>query len=138
MTDDSHNRSISSRSNLAVKSLNQVKATSPELPSPSLITDAMVPEIVTSEWREGVRGVSNEASSGVGVEPKHEGDEQVVSVPERLKGLLTNLGMGGRVHEEHTKKHDVAGDASCLGVMDLERCLLADLGYFNVEEAANC
>ena len=42
--------------------------------------------------------VTDKASSGMGVESKHEKEGKMVSIPENLKALLTNLVMGCRVH----------------------------------------
>lgn len=59
----------------------------------------------------------------------------MMSVPESLERLLTDLGVSRGVHEKHAQEHDVASDASCLSVMNLESRDFADLRYFNVEEA---
>ena len=102
MTNDTDNLRLSSRSDLTVDSFDEVKTTSPKLPSPSLVTNAMCPEIGLIEWREWNSGVTNEASGGVGVETEHERDEEVVSVPEGLEGLLADLVVSGGVHQDHT------------------------------------
>ena len=75
MAHNSDNLRLSSASNLTVKTLNQVKSTSPELPSPSFISNAVVPESGSSEGREGVDCVTNETSSSVGVHAQEERDK---------------------------------------------------------------
>lgn len=61
----------------------------------------MAPEVLAGEWREWLNCVADETAGGVSVESKHEGNEQVVSVPKRLEGLLTDFSVGGRVHQKH-------------------------------------
>ena len=58
----------------------------------------------------------------------------MMGVPEGLKGLLPDPVMCCRVHEEHAQEHDVAGDASGLGVVYLYGCLGPDLRSFDVEK----
>ena len=69
------------------------------------------------------------------VQTQHKRDEQVMRVPERLEGLLPDLRMRGRIHEEHAQEHDVAGDAAGLRIVDLESDLWPNLGFLDVEEA---
>ena len=40
-------------------------------------------------------GVADETSSGVGVQPEHEEESEMVSVPECFKALLPDLLVGG-------------------------------------------
>jgi hypothetical protein len=61
----------------------------------------------------------------------------VVSVPESLKGLLSDPVVSGRVDQQHAKQHDVSGNTSCFGVVNLESNLRTDLSALNVEEAGN-
>lgn len=56
-------------------------------------------------------------------------------VVERFEGLLPDLGVRGRVHQEHAEKHDVAGDAAGLGVENLYGGFGAEEGALDVEEA---
>ena len=67
MANNFDNLGISSASNLTVQTFDQVETTSPQLPSPTLITNAMVPEILSGKWREWVASVTNETSGSVGV-----------------------------------------------------------------------
>jgi len=59
----------------------------------------------------------------------------MVRVPEGLIRLLTDFVMGSGVHHEHAEEHDVAGDAACLSVLDLDCSFGSDLVPFNIEEA---
>lgn len=70
--------------------------------------------------------ITDEAPSGVGVESDHEEEGQVVSIPECLEALLADLMVRRGIHYEHYEKHEVSSDATGLGIMDLERCLLAN------------
>lgn len=85
MTDDLDNLGITSGSVFTVETLKEVESTSPELPTPSLISQAELPEFLSSKWRVWQLGATDEASSGVGVQTEHEGNEKVVSVPESLE-----------------------------------------------------
>jgi hypothetical protein len=79
----------------------------------------------------GVHGVSDETASGVGVKGDHEEEREVVGVPEGLKTLAANLVVGGCVHDEHDKQHEVTSDATGLFVVYVLRGNLTDLctGY---------
>ena len=122
------------RVDLAVDALDEVDAAAPELPAPAFVTDAMLPEIVAGERRERRFGVSDEAAGRVRVEPEEEGDEEVVRVPERFEGLLADLCVGGGVHQQHAKEHDMPGDPADLGVVDLHGGFGSELGALDVEE----
>ena len=50
-----------------------------------------------------------------------------MSVPKSLEALVTNFVVGGGVNEEHDEEHKVAGDAACLGVVNVEGSLCAKL-----------
>ena len=63
----------------------------------------------------------------MGVKSEHEEECEVMGVPEGLEALVTNLVVGGRVHYEHDKQHEVASDATGLFVVDVLRGKLADL-----------
>lgn len=62
----------------------------------------------------------------MGEESKHEEERKVMCVPEYLEGLLPYFVVGGCVHQEHDKQHEVTGDATRLGVVYLLSGLLAD------------
>lgn len=96
----------------------------------------MVPEVGTSKRRKGSGSVSDEATGRMRVHAEKKWNEQVVSVPERLERLLPYPVMRSRVHEQHTEKHDVPSDSTCLGVVDLKSDLWPDLALLNIMEAA--
>lgn len=95
----------------------------------------MLPENLTGERRERSSRIADEAADGVRVHAQQERDEEVVSVPKGLKRLLSNSVVGSRVHEQHAKKHHVAGDSTRLGVVNLERQDRSNLCPLNVEKA---
>ena len=68
------------------------------------------------------------------VQCEEERDEEVVRVPEGLKGLLADPRMRCCVHHEHAEQHDVARDATGLGIVNLQGADGANLGPLNVEE----
>jgi hypothetical protein len=87
--------------NLTVEAITEVKTTAYKLPSPTLVTNAMGPEVVFVERRESRSSVTNEAAGSVGVHAEQEGNEEVVGVPKRLKGLLANPVMRSGVDQQH-------------------------------------
>jgi hypothetical protein len=135
MTDDAGDIGLASGSDFTVQSLTQVQATGPELPSPTKITDAVGPVWVASERREAVRGVTHEAADSVRVQAEKERNEEVVGVPESLERLLPDAVMSRCVHQQHAEKHDVAGDATSLRVVNLHGRDRTNLGLLDVEEA---
>ena len=56
----------------------------------------MLPEDFSSEGREWLRRVSDEASNGVGIEGKEKDKRKVMRIPERLEALLSYFVMGTR------------------------------------------
>jgi hypothetical protein len=50
MADNSGDLGLTSSTNFTPETLEKVETTSPELPSPSKITNAVLPELVTREW----------------------------------------------------------------------------------------
>lgn len=70
---------------LPVGTLHEVESSSPKLPSPAEVADAVVPVILSSKWRVRQGGIAHEAASGVGVQSQEKGNEEVVGVPEGLE-----------------------------------------------------
>lgn len=120
MADDAGYGRLAAGADLAIEALEEVDAAGPKLPAPAEVADAVGPIGVPGEGREGLGRVADEAADGVGVKGQEEGDEEVMGVPESLKRLLADAGVGRRVHEQHAQQHDVAGDAARLGVVNLE------------------
>ena len=112
---------------LTVHTLAKVDDTWPDGETPAEVSDAVLGR-VEGEGRDEVwvDGVTNEAAGGVGVETDHEEEGEVVSVPERFEALVTDLLVCGRVHEHHDEQHEVAGDTTWLGVVNLLCALLAN------------
>lgn len=135
MADNASDTGCSTSPDLTIETLDQVNTTAKELPSPTLITDTVLPEEGAVKGRDAVGSVTDETTNGVSVHSQHEGDEQVVSVPERLEGLLANSVVRSCVHEKHAEKHNVARNATGLGVVDLDGEHWSDLGSLDVEEA---
>jgi hypothetical protein len=136
MAHNSDNLRLSPGSDLSVHTFDEIESTSPELPTPAFITDAVRPEIFRVKWRKRLNGVTNKASCGMGVESEQEWNEQMMGVPERLERLLANLMVRSGVHEKHAKEHDMACDASSFCVVNLDSGGFPNLRSLNVEEAA--
>jgi hypothetical protein len=71
----------------------------------------------------------------VRVHTEQERNEEVMGVPESLKGLLSDPVVCGGVHEQHAEQHDVAGDTASFRVMNLKGNLRTDLALLHVEKA---
>jgi hypothetical protein len=85
VTNDLDNLGLAPAANFTVETVEQVKTTTKELPSPSLVTNAVRPEVIVVEWREGRGSVTDKAARGVGIHTEQEGDKKVVSIPESLE-----------------------------------------------------
>jgi hypothetical protein len=70
----------------------------------------------------------------MGVDPNHEEEREVMSVPESLETLVANLFVGGRVHQYHDQEHEMTSYASRLRVVNLESNLFPNLSALNVEK----
>ena len=64
-----------SRTNLTIDTFDEIDSASPELPSPTLITNTMSPERITCKRRIGICAVSNKTSRGVSIKSEEEGNE---------------------------------------------------------------
>ena len=118
-----------------VETVEEVKTTAYKLPSPTLVTNAVRPEVVVVKRRERRGSVTDETAGGVGVHAEQEGDKEVVSVPESLERLLSDPVVSSRVDQQHAQQHDVSSDTTGFGVVNLKRNLGTDLSALNVEEA---
>lgn len=135
MTDNLHNFCLSAAADLTVQTIHQVQTTSKEFPSPTFVANAVVPEVGTSKRRMSGSGVTDEAAGGMRVHPQQERNEEVVSVPESLERLLPDPVVCCGVHEQHAEQHDMASDATSLGVVDLKSNLRSNLTLLYIEEA---
>lgn len=134
MSDNTGDLGFAARTNLTVETLDKVETTGPELPSPAEVTNAVLPVFTSGEGREGSGAVTDEAADGMGVETKHERDEQVVGVPEGLETLLADLGVGSGIHHHHAEKHDVTGNTTGLLVVNVQSGTGTELSPLNVVE----
>jgi hypothetical protein len=135
MTDDLDNLGLTPAADLTVETVKEVETATEELPSPTLITNAVSPEVLLVEWRPCGNGVSDEAAGCVCVHAEQEGNEQVVSVPESLERLLSDPVVGSGVDQEHAKQHDVSSNTTGFRVVNLKGNLRSDLYNFDVKEA---
>lgn len=135
MTDHLRDHGPPSRSNLPIDPLQEVKTTTHEFPSPALVAETMIPELIPCEWRDWIGRIAHEAAGGMGIESEHERDEQMVCVPKGFERLLPDSMMRGCIHQHHAQKHDMASYPPGLGEVDLDSLVGADLVFFNVKEA---
>jgi hypothetical protein len=120
---------------LTVNALSKVENARPDDEPPAEISNTVI-RFIKGEDVGGrrVNGVTDEAASGVGVKAYHEEEGKMMSVPKGFETLGADLLVSRGVHENHNQQHEVAGDASWLGVMDLLGSLLANLGALDVDE----
>ena len=121
MADDLGDSSLPTRIYLAVYPLAEVETATKEFPAPPLVAQAVVPERIAGKGRVWLFAVADEAARSVGIESEEEGYEEVVSIPERFIGLLANASVGSSKHHQHAEKHDMACDATSLGIVYLYR-----------------
>jgi hypothetical protein len=72
---------------------------------------------------------SNDVSSKRRVSTTHE----VMGVPESLVAELADLGVRGRIDEEHEDEHEVTSQTAGLREQDRPRGFFADLRLFDVD-----
>lgn len=135
MTDDLDYLGLTPAADFTVEAVEEVKATAYKLPSPTLVPNAVRPEVVVVERRERRSSVTDETAGGMGVHAEQEGDEEVVSVPESLERLLSDPVVSSGVDEQHAQQHDVSSDTTGFGVVNLKGNLGTDLSALDVEEA---
>ena len=105
---------------LSIDALPKVDDTRPNSEPPALVAKAVIGSVKGKCLRVGrLSGVANETPSCVRVETNHEEESKMMGVPESLKALVTNLVMGSAVHENHDEEHEVSGDTTGLGVVDV-------------------
>lgn len=101
MTDHLGDLSCASGTNLAVEPFKEIKTTTNKLPSPTFITQTMIPEFLSCKWRNRVCGIPHETTGGMSVECEHERHEQMMRIPKRFEGLLPDAMVGGCIHQHH-------------------------------------
>lgn len=87
MPDDLNDFRLPSALDLAVYPLAEVQPSCDELPAPSLVAQAAIPEPVSRERTDGVGRPPHEAARRMRVHCHEEGHEEVMCVPEGLEGL---------------------------------------------------
>ena len=107
--------------------LTEIDDAGPDDETPAKVSDAVFGG-VEREGRDQVwlNRVPDEATGGMGIEAEHEEECQVVGIPEHLKALLSNPGMGSGIHDEHDEEHEVAGDSTRLSIVYLKSSLLSN------------
>ena len=85
MSDDLDDLCLPSATNLTVETIGKIQAATDKFPTPSLVSNAVFPEVVMIERRERLGSVTDEAVGGVRVHSKEEWNEQVMSIPECLE-----------------------------------------------------
>lgn len=98
MTDHFRDDRLAPRADFSVESLKKIQNPDDQFPSPSFISKAMIPKLLSSKGRDRVGRVSDKAPRGMGVEGQHKGDEKVMRIPESFVCLLADAGMGSGVH----------------------------------------
>lgn len=101
MPDDLNDLSLSARPDLTIQSLAEIDASTYELPSPTLVANAMTPEVLSRKRRVRLYAVSDETTSRVSVHGQQEWDEKMVRIPECFVALLSDLRMSSGEHEKH-------------------------------------
>lgn len=59
-------------------------------------------------------------------ETEHEEECEMMSIPKYFEALLSDLMVGGRIHEEHDEEHEMTSDTARLGIMYFLSSLLAN------------
>lgn len=134
MSDDFDDFRWSASTNLSIYSLEQIHATTNQLPAPALISKTMVPEVFASKWRDRLNSIPNEASGSMCIHGQEKRYKQVMRVPECLERLLPDLLMRCRVDEKHAEEHNMSCYTTSLSVVDFNSCLFANLRSLDVEE----
>jgi hypothetical protein len=120
MHDDFGNLSISSAVDDSPDPFQKVYATTPKSQSPSLIPNAMIPEIGAVKGTIRLCGVADKASRRMSIQRQNKNEGEMMSIPKRFECLLSQWCMRCSVHQEHAEQHDMSGNSTCLGIMYLE------------------
>lgn len=82
-----------------------------------------------------LRSISHEAARSMCVKGQEEWNEEVVSIPKGLEGLLADAMVSRGIHHHHAEQHNVARDPTSFREMDPNRSLvIAKIVLFNIEE----
>jgi hypothetical protein len=125
----------SSSSVFPVYTFTKVDDTWPDNEPPAEVTDTGACIVEREGWLEvRFNTIADEAPSGVCVDTDHEEEREVMCIPEGLEALVANFMVGGGVHEEHDKEHEMTSDTTWLFVVDILCTLLSDLSSFDVNK----
>ena len=115
--------------------LSKVDNAGPDDETPRLVSKTVLGRVVREAVGVvGVDRVADEASSSVRVKTDEEEEREVMCVPEGLEALVADLVVGGGVHKQHDEEQEVAGDATRLGVVDIQSELRANLRALDIDE----
>jgi len=118
-----------------VYTFTKVDDTWPDNEPPAEVTDAVACIVEREGWLEvRLNTIADEAPSGVCVDADHEEEREVMCIPESLEALVANLMVGGGVHEDHDKEHEMTSDTTWLFVVDILCTLLSDLSSLDVNK----
>jgi hypothetical protein len=125
----------SSSSVFPIYTFTKVDDTWPDNEPPAEVTDTVACIVEREGWLE-VRfdTIADEAASGMCVDTDHEEEREVMCIPESLEALVANLMVGGGVHEDHDKEHEMTSDTTWLFVVDILCTLLSDLSSLDVNK----
>ena len=121
MANNPNNLRLPPAPDLSVQPLSQIDATSPQLPSPTLVSDAVSPKLLSGKGRKRQLRVADETTGSMGIHGQQKRNKQMMRVPERLERLLSDLGVRRGVHQQHAQQHDMTGDAPNLRIVNLHR-----------------
>jgi hypothetical protein len=116
------------RANLTINPLAEIEDTRPYYEPPTLISKAMLGGIEGESWNM-IRKcrIADETTSRMRVQTDHEKERKMMGIPEGFKTLIAYLVVGSCVHQEHDKQHEMASNATGLGIVDLKRNLWPNL-----------
>lgn len=121
MNENLRQTSCTPGANLTPNPLSEVNEARPDGEPPTLVSKTVVRRVEGKHGNVGgTRSVANETSSGMAIETEHEEEREVVRIPEGLEALVADLVVRRGIHEEHNQEHKMAGDASCLLVVNVQ------------------
>lgn len=135
MSDNLGDGGLSCGTYFSVNTLTKVQDTYPQSESPALVSNTVIPKVLSGEWRKSISSITDEASDRMGVKTEHKDESQMMGVPESLEALLTNLLVGGCVHQEHAKKHYMSSNSTGLLVVNIKGVERTNLRFLDVVEA---
>lgn len=99
MANNLDNLGLTPAADLSVQTVTQIQAASYKLPSPTLVANAVVPEVFLIKRRKRRNCITYEAAGCMRVHSEQEWNEQVMRIPKSLKRLLSDPVVSSRVHQ---------------------------------------